>query len=71
MEGWHAGTMVGGHFLRVLSPYNGESNGTEHGKLHGNQVYVGIYWVAVKELKVSYHNGCVYKYIYICICISL
>ena len=22
------------------------------------------YWVAVKELKLSYHNGCIYIYIY-------
>ena len=26
----------------------------------------GDFWVAVKELKLSYHNGCIY--IYVCVC---
>ena len=32
-------------------------------KENGNYYFSTPYWVAVKELTLSYHNGCIYTYI--------
>ena len=44
---------------RVLRLYG--DNGKENGNYHSIMGYIGI-WVAVKELKLNFHNGYIYIY---------
>ena len=58
----HEGVKVPG--LRFGSAVRGSGGQTGSADSFGKPVALKLFldWVAVKELKVSYHNGCVYIY---------